>query len=268
MGGAPDLQTEAHELLALASEAALAAGALLRERFEAGPEHDVSAKSTPTDLVSEADLASQRAIRALIGERRPHDSFLAEEGGTDLAGSSGLQWVVDPLDGTINFLFGIPHWCVSIAVKDEHGTLTGVIHDPLAEETFTAVRGEPPTRNGRVMAAAGGRGASLADALVATGFAYDAQVRAAQGEVFERLISRVRDIRRFGSAALDLAWTATGRYDAFFERTIKPWDIAAGVLLCECAGLEAHELPAHGELPPGILVVAPSLAPSLLALMV
>jgi myo-inositol-1(or 4)-monophosphatase len=132
--------TEAHELLALASEAALDAGALLRERFEAGPEHDVTAKSTPTDLVSEADLVSQHAIRKLIGERRPHDSFLAEEGGTDLAGSSGLQWVVDPLDGTINFLFGIPHWCVSIAVKDDHGTLAGVIHDPLAQETFTAVR--------------------------------------------------------------------------------------------------------------------------------
>jgi myo-inositol-1(or 4)-monophosphatase len=257
--------TEAHELLALASEAALAAGDLLLARFEAGPEHDISAKSTPTDLVSEADLASQRAIRELIAGRRPDDGFLGEEDGTDVAGSSGLKWVVDPLDGTINFLFGIPQWCVSVAVKDAQGTIAGVIHDPMAGETFSAVRGEQATLNGIAMAPSS-RPGSLAQALVSTGFAYDARVRAAQGEVFARLITEVRDVRRFGSAALDLAWTAAGRYDAFFERTLKQWDIAAGVLLCECAGLVVHELPARGELPWGLLVAAPSLAPALLAL--
>ena len=119
--------TEAHDLLALASEAALAAGDLLLARFQAGPEREISAKSTPTDLVSEADLASQRAIRELIGARRPDDGFLGEEDGADVAGSSGLQWVVDPLDGTINFLFGIPQWCVSVAVKDAQGAVAGVI---------------------------------------------------------------------------------------------------------------------------------------------
>jgi myo-inositol-1(or 4)-monophosphatase len=130
--------TDPNELLELAIEAACAAGVLLAERFKAGGEHDVSSKSTPTDLVSEADVASQRAIRELIGARRPEDGFLAEEEGTDSAGSSSLQWVVDPLDGTINFLFGIPLWCVSVAVRDAHGTLAGVVHDPLAGETFNA----------------------------------------------------------------------------------------------------------------------------------
>jgi myo-inositol-1(or 4)-monophosphatase len=256
--------TEAHDLLALASEAALAAGDLLLARFQAGPEREISAKSTPTDLVSEADLASQRAIRELIGARRPDDGFLGEEDGADVAGSSGLQWVVDPLDGTINFLFGIPQWCVSVAVKDAQGAVAGVIYDPVAGETFSAARGEQPARNGIAMAPSN-RDGSLAQALVSTGFAYDARVRAAQGEVFARLITKVRDVRRFGSAALDLAWTAAGRYDAFFERSLKQWDIAAGVLLCECAGLAVHELAARDELPWGLLVAAPSLVPALLA---
>ena len=112
---------EPAQLLALASQAARAAGELLRERFEAGGKLGVSAKSSPTDLVSEADLASQQVIRELIGAARPDDGFLGEEEGADDAGTSGLQWVVDPLDGTINFVFGIPLWCVSIAVRDARG---------------------------------------------------------------------------------------------------------------------------------------------------
>jgi myo-inositol-1(or 4)-monophosphatase len=253
-------------LLALAVTAARAAGALLRERFEAGPEREVSAKSSPTDLVSEADLASQRAIHSLIAADRPQDGFLAEEEGADLTGSSGLQWVVDPLDGTINFLFGIPEWCVSIAVKDEHGTLAGVVHDPIVPRTFTAIRGARAERDGVPVSSAGGRGAPLAEALVATGFAYNATVRAAQGDVVARLLPQVRDIRRFGSAALDLAWTATGRYDVFYERGVNAWDVAAGVLLCECAGLQVHPLEPHDDLPGGVLVAPAGLAEQMLAL--
>ncbi|MGA2471276.1 MAG: inositol monophosphatase family protein [Solirubrobacteraceae bacterium] len=259
-------ETDPQELLALASEAAVAAGELLRERFEAGPERNVVSKTTPTDLVSDADLASQRAIRALIGSRRPDDGFLGEEDGADVRGSSGLQWVVDPLDGTINFLFGIPHWCVSVAANDPRGTLVGVVHDPIAGETFTAVRGERSELDGVAIDTAAGRGGTLAEALVATGFAYDAGVRAAQGEVLARLIGSVRDIRRAGSAALDLAWTATRRCDAFYERGVKPWDIAAGVLLCQSAGLQARELEPRGHLPSGIAVAPPSLLEPLLAL--
>ena len=247
-------------LLDLACEAAYHGGVLLRERFEAGTEEASGAKSTPTDLVSEADLASQSVIRALIATRRPDDAFLGEER-ADVSGTSGLRWVVDPLDGTVNFLFGIPQWCVSVAVGDRESTLAGAIYDPVREETFAAVRGEPPVLNSATVRSS--HATELGQAMVATGFAYDATVRAAQGEVLTRLIGRVRDIRRFGSAALDLAWTAAGRFDAYYERGVQPWDIAAGALLCECAGLEVRELPAQGSLPSGLLAATPGVADQL-----
>jgi myo-inositol-1(or 4)-monophosphatase len=252
-------------LVALAREAAETAGALLRDRFEAGPERTVSTKSTDTDLVSEADFAAQRAIRALLDERRPGDGFLGEEGG-DAAGTSGLRWIVDPLDGTVNFLFGIPQWCVSVAVRDAGGMVAGVVHDPIRGETFAGTRGERPTLNGVAMTASGGT--DLGTALVATGFAYDARVRAEQGKVVARLLSRVRDIRRCGSAALDLAWTAAGRYDAYYERAVNEWDVAAGELLCRCAGLELRELGATEAVPAGIMAAPAGLAESLHALLV
>jgi myo-inositol-1(or 4)-monophosphatase len=246
-----------HELLALARAAALAAGTLLRERFDAGHERRIASKSTPTDPVSEADLAAQRAIRAVIVAQRPDDAFLAEEEDADEAGSSGLRWIVDPLDGTVNFLYGIPQWSVSVAVRDEHGTLAGVVHDPMAAETFTAVRGEPPARNGVPLPSRAQHAPPLSESLVATGFAYAAQTRALQGEVVARLLPAVRDIRRFGSAALDLAGTAMGRFDAYFERGIKAWDVTAGALVCASAGLAVRMIP------DGILVAPPPLADEL-----
>src|ERR1700674_5565878 len=116
------------------------AGGLVLERALRGREREVASKSTPTDLVSEADLASERAIRELLRERRPHDGFLGEEGGPAEPGSSGLSWVVDPLDGTINFLFGIPQWSVSVAVRDLEGTVAGAVYDPNRDELFAATR--------------------------------------------------------------------------------------------------------------------------------
>jgi myo-inositol-1(or 4)-monophosphatase len=263
---------QAGALLELAVEAARTAGALLAERVRSGVERQVSSKSTPTDLVSEADLASERAIRELLGARRPDDGFVGEEGDR-VASASGLSWVVDPLDGTVDFLFGIPQWCVSVAVRDERGTIAGAIYDPNREELFCASRGGRATLTGprgtlelEGPAAARPQEGDLATAMVATGFAYDARVRAAQARVLARVLPRVRDIRRFGSAALDLAWTAAGRYDAYFERTVKPWDIAAGTLVCEAAGLRVVELPAQEDLPWGILVAAPALCEPLLEL--
>jgi myo-inositol-1(or 4)-monophosphatase len=271
----------ADELLDVAIEAATRAGAMLAERVRRGAEQEVSAKSTPTDLVSEADLAAERMIRELLARRRPDDGFLGEEG-DHTQGTSGLSWVVDPLDGTVNFLFGIPQWCVSVAVRDEQGTIAGAVYDPNRGELFRASRDSRPilsSEDGRrelgrpeggqtvgAAGAAGSRGGGLAVAMVATGLAYDAKVRAAQAQVLARLVPQVRDIRRFGSAALDLTWTAAGRYDAYFERTVKPWDIAAGVLICEQAGLSVLELPVHEDLPWGILVARPELAEPLLAL--
>jgi myo-inositol-1(or 4)-monophosphatase len=270
--------SEADTLLELAVEAARMAGALLSERVRRGTEQDVASKSTPTDLVSEADRASERAIRELLAERRPDDGFVGEEGAPE-PGTSGLRWLVDPLDGTVNFLFGVPHWCVSIAVHDDAGAVAGAIYDPNRNELFTATRGGRPRvigpagtseLSGRADAARGyGDGSveeELARAMVATGFSYDAGVREAQTAVLVRLAPRVRDIRRFGSAALDLAWTAAGRYDAYFERTVKQWDIAAGQLICERAGLMVLELPDRERLPWGILVARPSLAQRLLEL--
>lgn len=248
---------DAHALLAVAHDAALLGGALLRERFEGGHERRIASKSTPTDPVSEADLASQRAIRELIGARRPADGFLGEEEGADQAGSSGLRWVVDPLDGTVNFLYGIAQWSVSVAVRDEDGALAGVVHNPIAPETFAAVRGEPPTRNGVPVRSRAEDAPALAESLVATGFAYAAAVRAQQGAVVARLLPRVRDIRRLGSAALDLAGVAVGRYDAYFERGVKPWDTTAGELICVSAGLAVRAIP------DGILVAPPALADEL-----
>ncbi len=250
------------ELLQLAVSLARDAGALLLGRFQAGREPALASKSTPTDLVSEADFASERLIRDALADARPADGFLGEEGGGE-EGSSGLTWIVDPLDGTVNFLFGIPQWCVSVAVADEHGSLVGAIFDPCRDELFVATRDGRALLNGASIAASDRTdlaSVDLASAMVATGFAYDASVRAAQAEILARVIPRVRDIRRFGSAALDLAWTACGRYDAYFERTTKPWDIAAGTLVCERAGLTVRDLPERERLPPGVLAAVPALA--------
>ena len=269
--GAPDSEA----LLRVAVEAATGAGALLAERARGGRERHVSSKSTPTDLVSEADLASEHAIRELLAASRPDDGFVGEEG-EDVHGTGGLEWVVDPLDGTVNFLYGIPQWCVSVAVRDRDGTLAGAVYDPNRDELFAAARGSRATltsAHGTVELGADGDGSGrglggeeLASAMLATGLAYDADVRAAQGRVLARVAPRVRDIRRFGSAALDLCWTAAGRYDAYFERTVKPWDIAAGALICESVGLRVLELPVHEHLPWGILVASPGLAEGLLEL--
>jgi len=259
------------ELLAIAVDAARMAGELLRARVERGAEAEVHSKSTPTDLVSEADLSSQRAIRELLAARRPSDGFIGEEEHLTQESESGLSWVVDPLDGTVNFLFGIPQWCVSVAVRDDGGVLAGAVYDPNREELFTATRhgvarltgadGVTVELAGRSGLNAGARGGdALASAMVATGLAYDATVRRAQAAVLARLAPRVRDIRRFGSAALDLTWTAAGRYDAYFERTVKQWDIAAGQLICERAGLQVLELEAQENLPWGILVATTALA--------
>jgi myo-inositol-1(or 4)-monophosphatase len=268
---------EVEALLAVAVEAATGAGKLLAERALRGREQHIASKSTPTDLVSDADLAAETAIRALLQERRPDDALVAEEG-ADVHGTSGLSWVVDPLDGTVNYLFGIPQWCVSVAVRDGQGVLAGAVYDPNRDELFTATRDGPSTLAGPQGQVELGRAGvaeewgGRAGGELATGLAYDADVRAAQARVLARLIPRVRDIRRFGSAALDLTWTAAGRYDAYFERTVKQWDIAAGTLICERAGLRVLELPAsspQGEresLPWGILVAREGLVEELMEL--
>jgi myo-inositol-1(or 4)-monophosphatase len=249
------------DLLALAEEAARLAGGLLAERF--GADVAIAAKTTPTDLVSDADVAAERAIRDLVTQRRPEDELLGEEegGATGAVEPGRVRWVVDPLDGTVNYLFGVPQWCVSVAAEDEDGALVGVIFDPLRDELFCATRDSGPLLNGAPIAAAPPR--PLARALLSTGFAYDAAVRARQAAVVAALLPEVRDVRRMGSAALDLAWLAAGRYDAYFERAVKPWDVAAGTLLCRRAGLEVRDLAARDGLPYGIIAGRPELLDAL-----
>jgi myo-inositol-1(or 4)-monophosphatase len=249
------------ELLALATAVAHEAGAGLRDAF--GRTLTISAKSTPTDLVSEADVATERLIRARIEHARPDDAIMGEEG-DDRAGSSGLRWVVDPLDGTVNFLFGIPQWCVSIACEDGDGALAGVVYDPMRDETWAATRDGDATLDGAPVRPPAREG--LATALVATGFGYDAAVRESQARVMARLLPRVRDVRRLGAAALDLAWAAAGRYDAYYERGVKHWDVAAGALICARAGLEVHSLAPAPPADGGLLVAPPAIAAELLAL--
>jgi len=249
------------ELLSVAVEAADAAAAELRPRF--GRRQDrVRSKSTPTDLVSDADVAAEAAIRSVLDRRRPGDSILGEEGGA--TGNGELRWIVDPLDGTINFLFGIPAFAVSVACEDASGPLAGVVLDPVREERFAATRSGDATLNGAPIAASGG--ADLATAMVATGFGYAAEVRARQAAVVARVLPRVRDIRRVGAAALDLAWCACGRFDAYYERGVHRWDVSAGSLIASRAGLEVRELVARGGDAWGIVVAAGGVIEELLEL--
>jgi myo-inositol-1(or 4)-monophosphatase len=245
------------ELLDVAVEAARAAGGLLLERF--GTEELLATKSTSTDPVSAADQAAEAAIRAILARRAPDDAIMGEEG-DDTPGTSGRRWVVDPLDGTVNFLYGLPLWCVSVACEG----LAAAVYDPTRDELFTAVAGGPAQLNGVDLV--GGTPADLGHTLVATGFGYDARRRELQAEVVARVLPRARDVRRGGSAALDLAWVAAGRLDAYYERGINLWDIAAGELICTSAGLRVERLEPAGELPWGILAAPAPVADDLLAL--
>jgi myo-inositol-1(or 4)-monophosphatase len=249
------------ELLAVAHEAARAAATELLPRF-GHHQTGIHTKSGPTDLVSEADLAAESAIRSVLASRRPDDAILGEEGGA--SGDGDLRWVIDPLDGTINFLFGVPQFAVSVACEDRDGMLIGVVLDPIRDECFAATRSGEPTLNGAGITAS--TRDDLATALVATGFAYDASVRARQAAVLGRVLPRVRDIRRAGAAALDLAWCACGRYDAYYERGVKPWDHAAGGLIAARAGLSLRELEDAEDGPEGLVAAPAPLLDELMAL--
>jgi myo-inositol-1(or 4)-monophosphatase len=225
------------------------------------PPAGLGSKSSDTDLVSDADRGAERAVRDLLALERPDDGLLAEEGSRSEA-ASGRRWIVDPLDGTINFLYGFPAWGVSVALEDTEGVAVGVVLDAVRDECFVAERG----RGARVRDADGevtplrvGARRELARALVATGFSYEPARRAVQAEVVRTILPRVRDIRRAGAAALDLSWLAAGRVDAYYERGLNPWDWAAGRLLVEEAGGTIVDL--DGD-PHGLIAAA---TPELLA---
>jgi myo-inositol-1(or 4)-monophosphatase len=219
------------ELLALAEAAAREAGALIARYAAEG--FAVGTKTTATDMVTEADRAAERLIAERLLGARPGDGFVGEEGARE-AGSSGVRWVVDPLDGTTNFIYGIPAYAVSIAAERDGAVVAGVVHDVAHGLTYAAVRGGGATCNGQPIRVR--EKARLATALVGTGFAYDPARRAEQAAVLARVLPAVRDIRRMGSAALDLAHVACGMLDGYYEYRLNPWDIAAGGLIVEEAG--------------------------------
>ncbi|WP_340375435.1 inositol monophosphatase family protein [Streptomyces sp. SS7] len=243
------------DLLALAREAARRAGALLRD----GRPADLAVaatKSSPIDVVTEMDIAAEKLITGLISEHRPHDGFLGEEGAAS-PGSTGIRWVIDPLDGTVNYLYGLPTWAVSIAAEQDGETVVGVVEIPMRGESYHAVRG----RGARATGARDGERelscrapAPLDQALVSTGFNYVTEVRTHQAEVARRIVPLLRDIRRSGSAAVDLADVAAGRLDGYYERGLHPWDLAAGDLIAREAGALTGGRP--GEPPSRDLAIA------------
>jgi myo-inositol-1(or 4)-monophosphatase len=215
----------------------------------------LDSKTSVTDPVSDADREAERVIRDLLLGERPDDGMLAEEGSQSRS-DSGRTWIVDPLDGTVNFLYGLRTWAVSIALEDEEGVAVGVVFDPVDGECFTAVRGEGARMNGNPIRVNGCD--RLEQAMVATGFSYVAEERAKQAHLLLELLPRIRDVRRAGAAALDLAYVAAGRVDAYYERGLKRWDEAAGRLLVEEAGGVVSDL---GGEPHGVLAAAtPALA--------
>ena len=243
----------AEALLRIAVDAAREAGELLASwRGDVRPEV-LDTKSSPTDVVTEMDRRSEAMITGRIRAARPGDAVLGEEGGQTAGGplpadtgagdgAAGtpalVRWVVDPLDGTVNYLYGLPEWCVSIAAEVDGVVVAGVVEVPRLGETFTAVAGQGAWlhRGGTAVALRCNPGVELGQALVGTGFGYAAGRRQVQGEVVAALMPYVRDIRRAGSAAVDLCSVAAGRLDAFFERGLNYWDFAAGGLIAREAG--------------------------------
>jgi myo-inositol-1(or 4)-monophosphatase len=247
--------TDPGALLEVALRIAREAGSLL-----AGGSAHVSVaatKSSPTDVVTAMDKASEELITRRLGQLRPGDGLLAEEGSARPS-STGIEWVVDPLDGTVNYLYGVPFWSVSMAARltgsPAEEAVAGVVHAPALGKTWTAIAGHGSSRDGTPLE--GSKATALEQALVATGFGYASGRRQRQAEVLRRVLPRVRDIRRLGSAAVDLCLTAEGIVDAYYEQGLKPWDRAAGALIAREAGLTVAGLDGA---PPGesLTIAAP-----------
>ncbi len=233
----PDVDDVPPGLADLALRAARRAAALHgRRRGDLGT---VATKSSATDLATDVDREAERIIVDTILAARPGDAVLAEEGG-ERTGTSGVRWVVDPLDGTTNYVYGHPPWAVSIAAEVDGRTVAGVVLDPTRGEEHVASLGAGASADGEPLRV--GTPPALGRALVATGFSYDPGARAAQAHVLTTVLPRIRDIRRGGSAAVDLTAVARGRVDAYFERGLAPWDVAAGRLIAVEAGAEAVTL--------------------------
>lgn len=256
--GAPD----AAELLRVAVDAVRrAARTALEMRAEAI--HDITTKTTRTDVVTAADRAVERQVIAYLADRRPTDRVLGEEYGEARGpGTGAVRWVLDPIDGTVNYLYGLAPYAVSLAAEmggaEVGGTvICGVVREVTTGEEWTAVRGAGAFRDGRRLA--GSAVTDLSQALVATGFSYQPARRAHQARVVAELLPQVRDIRRFGAAAVDLCLAAEGRVDAYFEKGLNRWDYAAGGLVAQEAGLVVSGLDGAAPGPRFVLAAPPAI---------
>lgn len=238
-------------LLSVAVKVGVAAGEHIRELRPDGRVEIATTKSSATDAVTAIDHATEVFIRRQLLDERPDDTIIGEEG-DDQRGSSGVTWLVDPIDGTVNFVYGIPQYAVSLAAVADGETVAGFIINVVSGERWGAARGVGAWRSfggeRQQLVATDPPSGGLAHALVATGFNYVPEVRARQARAVAELMPHVRDIRRFGSAALDLCALASGRFDAYVEQGLQPWDLAAGALICREAGLVVSGLDAEGEL--------------------
>ena len=252
------------ELRLLGEAVAREVGALLRDGLDR-VRLDVRTKSTGTDMVTEMDRAAEARIVELLLDARPDDGILGEEG-TDRTGTSGVRWVVDPLDGTTNYLYGLPGFNVSIGVELGGEVVAGVVYDVIRDELFSATLGGGATRDGAPIVAS--TATDLGLALVATGFSYDAERRRKQAEVLVQVLPRVRDIRRSGAAAVDLCSVACGRVDGYYEKGLAAWDLAAGGLIATEAGAIVPDFsggPAAGD---SVVAAAAGIADPLRSLLV
>lgn len=240
-------------LLDLAMRGARAAGRELMNRY--GKVEGLTTKSSATDPVTDADRSAESTLVKLILSERPNDGLLGEEG-AERESATGIRWVIDPLDGTVNYLYGLDSFAVSIAAEDQDGPVVGVVHNPLTKRTFHAMRGVGASVDGRPLKVRDP--VPMGHALVATGFGYEPEYRRRQGAMIAALLPRIRDIRRIGSASLDLCAVASGSVDAYFEEGVKAWDIAAGALIAQEAGAQAiRTSPIAGQ--PGLLIAGPAL---------
>ena len=236
-----------------------AAGTARRMRAEAIT--DVQTKSTDTDVVTAADKAVERQVVEALRRERPGDGVLGEEYGDSEASTGAVRWILDPIDGTVNYLYGLPQYAVSLAAEVEGTVVAGVVHNAATGDEWTATVGGGAWRGDRRLG--GSARTTLDQALVGTGFGYDPARRAHQGAVVAKLITRVRDIRRFGAASLDLCMAAEGSIDAYFEKGLNPWDHAAGGLVATEAGLRVSGLdgrPAGGDM---LVAAPPAIFPAL-----
>ena len=261
------VEASATALRELSIELATAAGTLAhdgRRRLGIGQPIAHDTKSTPTDPVTEFDRAAETLIVEALRVQRPDDSIVGEEGAGHV-GSSGLEWHIDPIDGTVNFVYDLPAWCTSVAVVDEHGPLAGAVFVPVTSELYAAARGAGASRNAEPIRCSSA--SELATALIGTGFNYSPTTRERQARRLAALLPQVRDVRRYGSAALDLCLVASGRLDAYFEEHLNSWDLAAGVLIASEAGAVTSNFVGGAADEAATVAAAPGLHEALITLL-